>query len=145
MANSIELRVPLLDHVLLEFAASLPENLKLRLFTSKYIVKTALKDRIPREILTRSKAGFPVPWEAGLRTELRDWVSGILLDHETLSRGYFNPVAVEKLVEANARSGGFSKEILSLVSLELWHRTFLRPPAELLASTSDEPHLVPQA
>lgn len=145
MANSIELRVPLLDHVLLEFAAALPESLKLRLFSAKYIVKTALKGRIPREILTRPKAGFPVPWEQWLRAELRDWVSGILLDHETLSRGYFNPMAVEKLVKSNVQSGGFSKEILSLVSLELWHRTFLKPSTESLRPVSGLPRLVPQS
>jgi len=84
-----------------------------------------------------------VPWEAWLRTELKDWVSGILLDRETLSRGYFNPVAVEKLVRANVQTGGFSKEILSLVSLELWHRTFLNQAD--FASASDVPRLVPQA
>lgn len=126
MANSVELRVPLLDHVLLEFAAALPEDLKVHLFTTKYIVKKALGNRIPRTILHRRKAGFPVPWASWLRSELRDWVSGILLDRETLSRGYFRPNALEKLVKANVESGSFSKEILSLVSLELWHRTFLK-------------------
>ena len=146
MANSVELRVPLLDHVLLEFAAALPEDLKVRRFTTKYIVKSALKNRIPEEILHRRKAGFPVPWASWLRVELKDWVSGILLDRETLSRGYFKPSAVEKLVKENVQSGSFSKEVLSLVSLELWHRTFLEGQTESRAApSSDSPQLVPQA
>src|SRR5262249_46389262 len=62
MSNSIELRVPLLDHKLLEFAATLPENFKVRGFTTKYIAKTALRTRVPQEILDRKKAGFPVPY-----------------------------------------------------------------------------------
>lgn len=145
MANSVELRVPLLDHVLLEFAAALPENLKVHMFTTKYIVKKALGSHIPREILRRRKAGFPVPWAAWLRAELKDWVSGILLDRETLSRGYFKPSAVEKLVKMNVESGSFSKEILSLVSLELWHRTFLEDRTESPAApASDSPQLIPQ-
>jgi len=143
MANSIELRVPLLDHVLLEFAAALPEDLKVHFFTTKYIVKKALGSRIPREILQRRKAGFPVPWAAWLRSELKDWVAGILLDRETLSRGYFQPEAVEKLVKSNVEAGSYPKEILSLVSLELWHRTFLKDRAE--SPAPDSPQLIPQA
>ena len=125
MANSIELRVPLLDHKLLEFAATLPENFKVRGFTTKYIAKTALRKRIPREILDRKKAGFPVPYASWLRTELKEWVQGILFDRETLSRGYFEEGCIEKLIRENARFGWYSKEILSLVALELWHREFL--------------------
>jgi asparagine synthase (glutamine-hydrolysing) len=125
MANSIELRVPLLDHVLLEFAAGLPENFKVRGLTTKFIAKRALKDRVPKEILERRKAGFPVPWDSWLRTELKGWVADVLLDSETLSRGYFKKDCIEKLVRANVESGSYPKEILSLVSLELWHRAFL--------------------
>jgi asparagine synthase (glutamine-hydrolysing) len=124
MANSIELRVPLLDHKLLEFAATLPENFKVRGLTTKYIVKKALKNRIPREILERKKAGFPVPYALWLKTELKDWLSGVLLDRETLSRGYFKRSAIEHLIAQNSEVGGYSKELLSLAALELWHRAF---------------------
>jgi len=126
MANSIELRVPLLDHKLLEFAAGLPENFKVRGLTTKYIVKTALQNRLPKEILQRKKAGFPVPYELWLRTELKDWLQDILLDRETLSRGYFKKPAIEKLVVKDSQQGGHSKELLSLAALELWHRAFLK-------------------
>jgi asparagine synthase (glutamine-hydrolysing) len=125
MANSIELRVPLLDHKIMEFAASLPENLKVRGFTTKYIAKAALKIRVPNEILNRKKAGFPVPYESWLRTELKGWMQDVLLDRQTKARGYFNRNAIEGLIADNSLSGKYSKELLSLVVLELWHRSFL--------------------
>ena len=126
MANSVELRVPLLDHKLLEFAATLPSNFKVNGFSMKYIAKRCLSKQIPVEILERRKAGFPVPYENWLRTDLRDSVSNILLDRETTDRGYFKKSAVEKLVRDNSESGGYAKEIFSLLVLELWHREFLR-------------------
>jgi asparagine synthase (glutamine-hydrolysing) len=127
MANSVELRVPLLDHQLLEFAASLPENFKVRGVTTKYIAKLALRERVPREILDRKKVGFPVPYSAWLKTELKDLVHDLLFDRETMARGYFKRSCVEKLIQQHSERECFPKEILSLVSLELWHRAFLRP------------------
>jgi asparagine synthase (glutamine-hydrolysing) len=125
MANSLELRVPLLDHKLLEFAASLPPDYKLNGFTLKYIWKRALSKRVPGRILNRRKAGFPVPYESWLRTNFRDQVRAILTDRKTIQRGYFQKGAVEKLINANNDRGGYSKEVFSLVALELWHRMFL--------------------
>ncbi len=124
MANSVELRVPLLDHKVLEFAASLPENFKLHGFTTKYIAKRALRKRVPREILQRKKAGFPLPYEAWLRTDLKDWVRDILLDRRSIQRGYFNRNAIEKLLDEDCRYHNRPKEVFSLVALELWHRAF---------------------
>jgi asparagine synthase (glutamine-hydrolysing) len=125
MANSLELRVPLLDHRLLEFAASLPPQYKLKGFTLKYIWKKALSKRVPDAILKRKKAGFPVPYESWLRNDLKDKVRSILTDRRTLQRGYFQRAAVERLIDANHERGAYSKEIFSLVALELWHRLFL--------------------
>jgi len=125
MANSIELRVPLLDHKILEFAASLPENLKVRRLTTKYIAKAALRSHVPDEILHRKKAGFPVPYEMWLRTELKGWLRDVLLDGQTSARGYFDRRSIEGLIAENSRSGKYSKELLSLAVLELWHRSFL--------------------
>lgn len=132
MANSIELRVPLLDHKILEFAASLPQNFKVRGFTTKYIAKKTLRGQVPREILNRKKAGFPVPYERWLRQDLKDWVHALLLDNKTISRGYFQKSAVERLLSEDLATGGFSKEIFDLTVLELWHREFLEKgkPAE---------------
>ena len=124
MANSLELRVPFLDHELLEFAASLPSNYKVRRFTTKYLAKRALRDRLPRQILKRRKAGFPVPYESWLRTDMKSWMTDVLFDRETLGRGYFRRACVERMIAEDARLGGYSKELLSLVTLELWHRAF---------------------
>ena len=74
MANSLELRVPLLDHRVLEFAASLPAHYKLRGFSLKHILKRALSKRVPTAILKRKKAGFPVPYESWMRGDLKDWL-----------------------------------------------------------------------
>ncbi|HTZ95269.1 MAG TPA: asparagine synthase (glutamine-hydrolyzing) [Terriglobales bacterium] len=125
MANSLELRVPLLDHRLLEFAASLPAHFKLNCFTMKYIWKKSLSKRIPGAILKRKKAGFPVPYESWLRNEFRDDIRDILTDRKTLERGYFQKQGIEQLIKANVEHGLYAKEVFSLVTLELWHRMFL--------------------
>jgi asparagine synthase (glutamine-hydrolysing) len=125
MANSLELRVPLLDHKLLEFAASLPSNYKLRGRSLKYIWKRALGKRVPEEILNRRKAGFPVPYEMWLRRDLKDQVRSILTDRRAIERGYFQKATIEQLIDANINHGRYSKEVFSLVALELWHRLFL--------------------
>jgi len=126
MANSLELRVPFLDHKILEFAASLPGKYKVHGFTTKYILKRVLSNRVPQEILNRKKVGFPVPYNAWLRTDLKDWIRDLLLDRETLQRGYFNRNCIERLISQNTALGGsYSKELFSLAVLELWHREFL--------------------
>jgi len=124
MANSIELRVPLLDHVILEYAASLPPALKVHGTETKYLLKKTFENIVPREILNRKKTGFPVPYERWLKNEMKDYISGMLLDESTLRRGYFKRDAVERLIGENGASWGYSKEIFSLLVLELWHRTF---------------------
>jgi asparagine synthase (glutamine-hydrolysing) len=125
MANSLELRVPLLDHKVLEFAAALPANLKVRGFKTKFLAKRALRGRLPRGILDRPKAGFPVPYEAWLRKDLRDLVHDVLFDRSTIQRGYFSPKAIQDMITHDETVGGCSKEIFSLITLELWHRAFL--------------------
>ncbi len=126
MANSLELRVPFLDHKVLEFAASLPGKYKVHRFTTKYILKKVLGNRVPQEILKRKKVGFPVPYNAWLRTDLKDWIQDLLLDRETLQRGYFDKKCIEFLISQNNALGGtYSKELFSLAVLELWHREFL--------------------
>lgn len=125
MANSVELRVPFLDHKVLEFAAGLPRNQKVRGWSMKYLAKKALRGHVPEEIIGRRKAGFPVPYRMWLRSSLRDWVYEILLDPKTLSRGYFQKRTVEELIQRNSSGADYSKELFSLVVLELWLRTFV--------------------
>lgn len=125
MANSIELRVPFLDHKLLEFAASLPGNYKVRGFKTKYIARRVFGNQVPREILERKKAGFPVPYDSWLRKDLKGWLRDILLDRKTLARGYFDKRCIERLISENLRGGDHCKQLFSLAVLELWHRVFL--------------------
>jgi asparagine synthase (glutamine-hydrolysing) len=125
MANSVELRVPLLDHKVLEFAASLPPSFKLNGFSRKYILKRVLAREIPSEIRNRKKAGFPVPYESWLRSDLKNMVWSVLTDRKTIERGYFRKDAVESLLRADSNGSNYSKEIFSLLTLELWQRTFL--------------------
>jgi asparagine synthase (glutamine-hydrolysing) len=132
MANSLELRVPLLDHKVLEFAAALPTDLKVRGFTTKYLAKRALGRRVPKSILDRRKAGFPVPYESWLRKELRGWVRDVLLDRTTTNRGYFSAPVIRDLLARDEAGGGYSKEIFSLVTLELLHRAFLEQKQPVL-------------
>jgi len=129
MANSVELRVPLLDHRVLEFAARLPAKYKVNYFTTKYLLKKALKDRIPSAILNRKKMGFPVPLESWLKEDLRDYVCEILLDRRTLERGYFDKSFLQTLANEHARTADHATEMFSLLTLELWHRTFIDSPA----------------
>lgn len=125
MANSVELRVPFLDHKILEFAASLPANFKVRGWTTKYLAKRALAGRVPKQILSRPKTGFPVPYSSWLRNGLHGWVRDVLLDRRATNRGYFRKNAVEDLLDEHARFGLHAKEVFSLLVLELWHRTFV--------------------
>ncbi len=125
MANSLELRVPFLDHRVLEFAASLPVQYKLRGITTKFLLKTALSKKIPKEILDRKKTGFPVPYESWLRHKFQDTVRAILTDRRTIERGYFQRSAIEGLLNQNLDHKNYSREIFSLVTLELWHRIFV--------------------
>ena len=125
MANSIELRVPFLDHRVLEFAARLPRNQKVRSWKMKYLLKKALANHVPREILDRRKVGFPNPSVSWLKGDLKDMVAATLLDSKSISRGYFRKEAIEGLIKDNSKSSRYTAEVFSLVVLELWHREFI--------------------
>jgi len=125
MANSVELRVPFLDHKVLEFAARLQPKKKLRGTTTKYLLRQAVKKRIPKPILRRKKAGFPIPFDHWLSHELSDFVHDLLCDQRTRQRGYFKQSAIEELLRKNRANKEYAAEVFSLLSLELWHRTFV--------------------
>jgi asparagine synthase (glutamine-hydrolysing) len=125
MANSVELRVPFLDHKVLEFAASLPGRYKVHGRQTKYLLKKVLAGRVPAEIIKRKKAGFPVPYAKWLQSDLRDWVADLLLDRRATERGYFEKHAVERLIDQKGHSRNQSKILFTLVALELWHREFV--------------------
>jgi asparagine synthase (glutamine-hydrolysing) len=125
MGNSLELRVPLLDHVLMQFAAASAPRDKVRGFTTKYILKKAFKGRVPQEILKRRKTGFPVPY-ARWMAERRDVIWDVLTDRRSAQRGYFNQSLLRNKVLNKLRQGHeLPKELFSLFILEIWARTFL--------------------
>jgi asparagine synthase (glutamine-hydrolysing) len=126
MANSLELRVPLLDHRVLEFASGLPPELKVRGWLTKRVLKEAFKDRIPRAVIERRKTGLPVPLRRWMQNDLGDFVRETVLSKTSVSRGYFRKSAIEGLLDKNVRDGGgLMKEVFALVTLELWHTEFM--------------------
>ena len=126
MACSLELRVPMLDHRLLEFATALPDHFRRNGNEGKYLLKKLMERYLPREIIYRQKKGFPVPIAVWFRGPLFERVRDILLDARTLSRGYFLPDYIRNVLERH-RSGAedLSRRIFSLLTLELWHRKYV--------------------
>lgn len=125
MANSVELRVPLLDHKVLEFASGLPANYKIHGTKTKRILKDILTESVPAAILNRRKTGFPVPYENWLRTDLKDLVRETVMAHDSALTSYFTRTGLEKCLALWQQGEDYSKEIFSLVILDLWHRTYL--------------------
>ena len=125
MANSLELRVPLLDHQVLEFAASLPPDYKVKGLATKRVLKRAFSNRLPEVVLTRRKAGLPVPIARWMRSDLSAYVREHLLSSRSLGRGYFNRYAIERLLAQCAAGQPVAKEVFSLLALELWHIRFM--------------------
>ncbi len=137
MAASVELRVPLLDVSILEFAASLPAQFKVDGWKLKRILKAALAPSIPSAIIKRKKTGFPVPYGEWMRTELKPFVFDTLLASDAATSAYFSPAAVRRLLQTHQEGRGCSKEVFSLLVLELWLRKFT--PLSGLCRTGHSP------
>jgi asparagine synthase (glutamine-hydrolysing) len=125
MATSVELRVPLLDFQVLEFAASLPNEYKVSGWNLKRVLKAALRDAVPREILDRKKTGFPVPYNDWLRVEMRDLVLDIISSENAAIKNYFLQNEIAGLIQGFQQGGESSGEIFCLLALELWHQHFV--------------------
>lgn len=126
MSTSIESRVPFLDQELVAFAARLPERLKLNGFTTKRILREALRGVVPESILKRPKMGFPVPFGDWMRGEWGQVAADVLLDRRARERGLIQPAAVARFVEAHRRGHRAGADaIWALLNLELWFRTFI--------------------
>jgi asparagine synthase (glutamine-hydrolysing) len=123
MAASIESRVPFLDHLVVEFATNIPQALQLGGFAGKRILKKAVEDLLPHEILYRPKLGFPTPWSRWLKGPQLDVIQKMLLEPRSLERGLFQRSAVERLF-AEHRAGHRDNydRIWRLLNLELWQR-----------------------
>lgn len=126
MANSLELRSPFLDYKVMEFAASLPSEYKLRGRLGKYILKKAVKDILPKENIQRKKMGFGMPVSDWFRGQMKDYLKANLLAEQSLARGYFNNAVIRELVEnhINGRTD-CGHQLWALLMLELWHKEFI--------------------
>ena len=126
MLNSLEVRVPILDHQVVEWVTSLPAEWKLRGKSQKYLLrKLAERVGVPREVLDRPKQGFALPLVHWMRNELRELLM-ILLEPRSLQRGYFEARGIQKLMDDHLQGRRqLSSRIWRLLIFELWHRNFL--------------------
>ena len=136
MATSVESRVPFLDHKLVEFTCTLPERLKLRGGTTKYILREAMKGVLPEQILSRPKMGFPVPIASWFRGAYTSVIDEYVLSDRAISRGIFNADSVRQLV-ARHQSGNenHDERLWALVNFEIWQRQFFDGEAARWSNT----------
>jgi asparagine synthase (glutamine-hydrolysing) len=127
MAHALEVRSPLLDHHVHEFAAALPGHLKLRRGTTKWLLKQlATRRGLPEHLVHRRKQGFGIPIGEWFRGELRPWIEGVLRDPATRARGYFEPAETDRLLSDHVEGrADHSYRLWNLAMLELWHREWI--------------------
>ena len=123
MAVSLESRVPILDHRIVELITSMPPSMKFKGAEMKYILKKSVKDILPKKILERKdKMGFPVPLHLWAKNHAREFFLDILLSSTCRDRGLFNLSQIEKLVD---HEYSFGRRLWGLLNIELWFRTFI--------------------
>jgi asparagine synthase (glutamine-hydrolysing) len=137
MAASLEARVPLLDHRLVEFAAQLPPNMKVRRLARKYLLKRVAREWLPPAIIERPKQGFPVPISLWFRREAREFLRDNLSESAVRARGLFEPAYVRQLLERHDSGHSDHGSLLwGLLSVELWHQLYIdKDPRLALASS----------
>ena len=134
MANSLEARVPFLDHRVVEFAAALPAGLKLRGLTKKYILRRAMADALPARTVHGRKRGFNVPISVWLAGPLREVVHDVLADKRVREAGFFDAAAVRRLLsDHEARRADRSRSLWALLMFTLWCEEYGRPPTAAVA------------
>ncbi|HEX8142187.1 MAG TPA: asparagine synthase (glutamine-hydrolyzing) [Pyrinomonadaceae bacterium] len=127
MAATLEVRVPFLNHELVELAARMPPGLKLHGLKRKYILKRAAETLLPRDVVWRKKAGFGAPIRSWLRGPLRPLVLDLLSEETLKRRGLFRPAEVRRIIEANLSGReDYNLQVFQLMTLELWQRIFIK-------------------
>jgi asparagine synthase (glutamine-hydrolysing) len=124
MATSVESRVPFLDHKLVEFTAKMPDTLKLRGGTTKYVLRESMKGVLPEKILSRRKMGFPVPIGSWFRGPFKSVIDEYVLGERALARGIFAPDFMRKLVSLHQAGEDHSERLWALLNFEIWLRRF---------------------
>jgi asparagine synthase (glutamine-hydrolysing) len=139
MATAVELRVPFLDHKLVEYLAASPDTAKVRGNRGKWMLRQTMGNVIPPSILNRTKKGFPMPAAAWFRTDLREFVRDTLLARESAVRDYLNRRAIEDAVvrQEEGKISGF-QEIWSLIVFEYWHKYFIEQSVSARASVDND-------
>ncbi|MBU1487680.1 asparagine synthase (glutamine-hydrolyzing) [bacterium] len=126
MANSLEGRVPFLDHTLVEFVTSLPANLKLRGLTTKYILKKAMKKRLPKGIANRPKKGFGIPVARWIKGELKELVLDMVNPTKIKREGFFCPQYIDRLLADHFKGRKDNRKLIwTLLVFELWHQKYM--------------------
>ena len=126
MAVSLEARVPLLDHKLIEFVTRIPAAIKMAGIETKHLFKRAVTDLVPPEILNRPKQGFGIPIQHWINRQLRERIRDTLNNPRTLQRGYVSREYVELLLDEHERGRrDHAMALWSLLMLELWHRQYV--------------------
>ncbi|HYJ47820.1 MAG TPA: asparagine synthase (glutamine-hydrolyzing) [Pyrinomonadaceae bacterium] len=126
MAANLEVRVPFLNHELVELAARMPPHLKLHGLKRKYILKRVAERLLPKEVVWRKKAGFGAPIRSWLRGPLRPMVDDLLSEETVRRRALFNPQEVRRIIRLNLSGReDYNLQVFQLLTLELWQRTFI--------------------
>jgi asparagine synthase (glutamine-hydrolysing) len=137
MAVSLEVRAPFLDPRVAEFAASLPSNYKLKGHKSKYILKKAVDELLPRFVTRRGKKGFGVPVAEWLKVKLRPLARDLLSPERVRRAGVFNPEFVSRLQDEHERGVANHRKLLwTLLMFELWHESFIATPRRIETSVN---------
>jgi asparagine synthase (glutamine-hydrolysing) len=126
MVNSLEMRVPYLDHRLVELVETIPSNLKIRGLSSKYLHKKALKKWLPKEVVSRKKKGFANPINNWLRTRMSQYLGDHLLSQDAAVHKYFNKKYIENIYRLHLEGREeHLRHLYLLLSFEVWHKKFI--------------------
>jgi asparagine synthase (glutamine-hydrolysing) len=125
MANSLELRSPMLDVNVVEWGISLPQKYKIKGFETKHILKDVARSLVPAELIDRPKMGFGIPRADWLRTGLKEMITDILTDITATQRGWFKSTEVKRLIDTHMAGEDKDNLLWPILMLELWARTWL--------------------
>ncbi len=126
MRHGLELRVPFLDHPLVEFCASLPPSLKIRGITKKYLLRKIAAPLVPSAVLSHRKLGFASPMASWLRGDLRGYVNEVLAPDRLRVHGLFAPSAVRALLDAHmSRRETCDRQLFALLMFQKWYERFM--------------------
>ena len=141
MAQSLEARVPFLDHVLVEFCAKIPSQVKMQWLTEKKVLRDAMRDVLPRELQQRRKRGLAAPYKYWLSSPLPEFAQELLSDDAVRRKGYFDPAAVAHLrgrLGDNKKTGAVGRLVLVLM-VQLWDEMFIQQRASIYQSDWPDP------